>query len=226
MENKQPLISIKDLFKDSFEIYKQKFWIFIKLASINIVTLLAFIPFVLLFYFSLFYSPINNIYLYALSFIYLTIYIIVSIIISFLVQIAFIFIAKERNSSINMQQSLLKAWSIANSFVWISFLVGLCVLGGFILFIIPGIIFATYFSFSNYILVSENKKGKLALIESKRLVKGNWWQIFGRLLTVGIFAAIISWIPFLGSFINIFFTTPFIYIYTYLMYEDLKKIKS
>ena len=48
-------------------------------------------------------------------------------------------------------------------FFWISLLRGWAVLGGLILFIIPGIIFSIWFSLSLYILVAEGLKGTSAI---------------------------------------------------------------
>lgn len=57
--------------------------------------------------------------------------------------------------------------------IWTSILVGLAVLGGFILFIIPGVIFAFWFCLSTHVVVLENQSGGSALSRSRELMRGN-----------------------------------------------------
>ena len=70
--------------------------------------------------------------------------------------------------------------------VWI--LVGLATLGGFILFIIPGFIFAVWFGFSVWAYVEAGKGSGVvnAMRESKRVVKGYFWPIVWRNLIFGL----------------------------------------
>ena len=76
-------------------------------------------------------------------------------------------------------------------------LTGLAIMGGFILLIIPGIIFAFWFSLSQHVTVLENTAGTAALTRSKALMKGNigtafalglllWVIIFGLSLAAGV----------------------------------------
>lgn len=62
--------------------------------------------------------------------------------------------------------------------IWISIISTLIILGGTLLLIIPGIIFSVWYMFGNVALVLDGKKGMAALKESKRLVRGRWWQVF------------------------------------------------
>lgn len=70
--------------------------------------------------------------------------------------------------------------------LWTSLLVSLIVLGGSLLLIVPGIIFAIWYNFSLYAVVFENAKGLGALRASKALVTGRWWAIFWRWVAPGI----------------------------------------
>lgn len=72
------------------------------------------------------------------------------------------------------------------SFIFISILVGLATLGGFILFFLPGIWLAVKFSMSQLSLLEDGKKGTQAMSASSELVKGRWWGVFGRSLLLGI----------------------------------------
>jgi len=49
----------------------------------------------------------------------------------------------------------------------------------FLLLIVPGIIWAIYYTFSNQVVALRNKDGKPALDYSKALVQGQWGRVFG-----------------------------------------------
>ncbi len=70
--------------------------------------------------------------------------------------------------------------------IFASILAGLAILGGFILLIIPGIIFSVWFSFVFYAVALDDKRGKEAIKFSKHLVKGRWWSVLWRLIAPGI----------------------------------------
>jgi hypothetical protein len=61
-------------------------------------------------------------------------------------------------------------------------LIGFIILGGLILFFMPGIIFTFWYCFANYAIVFEDSKGTSALAYSKQLVVGRWWKIFLRIV--------------------------------------------
>ncbi len=75
-----------------------------------------------------------------------------------------------------------KTWGLILPVFGLSLIVGLIVVGGFILLIIPGIIFGIWFTFIAQARVLDQKKGFSALGFSRSLVKGNWWGIFGRIV--------------------------------------------
>ena len=78
----------------------------------------------------------------------------------------------------------------------ITIIVILIVIGGVILFIIPGIIFAVWYAFAYYEVVFENKTGMEALRASKLLIAGRWggilWRLFVPGLAFGILIGLIS----------------------------------
>lgn len=83
-----------------------------------------------------------------------------------------------------------ETFSSSNNLIWpmifTTFLVGLIVLGGTLLFIIPGIIFAVWYSFTSYAVIFEGAKGLNALRASKSLVVGRWWPIAWRILLAAV----------------------------------------
>ena len=74
----------------------------------------------------------------------------------------------------------------------VSLVAGAATLGGFILLIIPGIIFWTWFGFSGLARIIDEKKGIGALKYSHSLIRGRFWKILGRLLLLNIIVGAIS----------------------------------
>lgn len=120
-----------------------------------------------------------------------------------------------------LSQGSQKIWS----FLWIFSLLSYILTGGFLLFIIPGIIFSTWFFFSQFILAQEDMRGMDALLKSKEYVSGYWFDIFLRFLLIWVLSLVISMIPYIGFILSIAFT-PFLWIYAYLLYDDLKATKG
>ena len=89
-----------------------------------------------------------------------------------------------------------KIVSDSSPFIWqallTSIMTTLLVLLGSILFLIPGIIFAIWYTFTLYTVLFEGKKGREALKASKNLVVGRWWQIFIRVALPAIFFGLVS----------------------------------
>lgn len=73
-----------------------------------------------------------------------------------------------------------------------SLLMGLCVLGLSLLLVIPGIIFAFYWSFTAYIVILNNKSGMEAMNYSRSVVKHRWWKVFGYLIAFAFLSGIVS----------------------------------
>lgn len=126
----------------------------------------------------------------------------------------------------------------------LSFMVGTVVMLGLIALIIPGIIFAVWFAFAYLALIFEDKKGVDAMKASKEYVRGNWWKIFGRFVALGGVLLVVSIATGLigytlltslmgaqlataaASFLTSAFVMPFATAYSYLMYQDLKRLKG
>ena len=136
--------------------------------------------------------------------------------------------------------------------VWI--LVGLATLGGFILLIIPGFIFAIWFGFAVWVYIEAGKGSGLvkALRESKRIVKGYFWSIVWRNLGFGVLiglAAMVAYVilAILVALIGLAFAgnetvsalianvlsvpiqvvlTPISLVFAYLLYRNIRELKS
>ncbi|HEU0050890.1 MAG TPA: hypothetical protein VFQ60_02420 [Patescibacteria group bacterium] len=74
------------------------------------------------------------------------------------------------------------AGAVLLSFFWIAILDSLATLGGFILFVLPGIWLLILFKFWPYAFLEDGRGGIQALAASATLVKGRWWQTFWRII--------------------------------------------
>jgi len=93
-----------------------------------------------------------------------------------------------KNSYINSSRYILPT-------ILVSFLVGLILIFGSILFLIPGIIFFVWYYYSTYAIVFENESGLKSLKTSKSLVLGRWFAMGFRIIIpkiiFGIFLVIL-----------------------------------
>lgn len=128
-----------------------------------------------------------------------------------------------------------------------SLMVGLYTILGLFLLIIPAIYWGVLFGFAPLITLVEGKNVR-ALDRSKLLVKGNWWAVFLRQIVIGILVYALSAIlntifsslfnslgslyePLVGLgglggiFSNILFA-PVGLIFTYLVYQNLRRLKG
>ena len=133
------------------------------------------------------------------------------------------------------------------AFAWLAFVFGFMLMGGFMLFIIPGILFSVWFYFSFFVLASEDERGMTALLKSKAYVEGYWGAVFLRFfllffliplvlnLAVSTLGGLIGGLvgdPIIAMVIMVFLAIPvvifplFSIVAAYLIYEDLRTIKK
>lgn len=89
----------------------------------------------------------------------------------------------------------------------------LIALGGMLLFI-PAVIFFVWYYFSNYIVIFEDKKGLKTLSESKNLVVGHWWAMAWRIgLPKAAFSLLSGFLAkaIIALFVIIFTPSPIVY---------------
>ncbi len=147
----------------------------------------------------------------------------------------------------NNFSSVKESWEESKKMFWpffgLSLLLVLLILLWSILLIIPGIIFAVFYSFAVLVFIFDGQKGMKAIKTSKELVKGYWWATFGRLVFLGfvfyIFSLLIG-LPGAGfesdsifyslwSLVNsvvMFIVSPFIYVFLILLFKNLKEVKK
>lgn len=237
----QPKISslpgIGDLLSRTWQIYKERIWVFFGIMVL---------PWLVNFF--IIGLPITFLYtsrpqLMPVLPLILIILVTVLIVINLWAGVALIYAIKEREQKIGIKESFIKGWHKIIPYLWISFLVGIVTFIGFLLFIIPGIIFAVWFSLATYVLVAEDLTGTKALSRSKQLVSDNWWRVFWRLIAISIislaFLLIFNFIIvnnaisgsmsipiYVFSPLILLSFIPFATIYGFLIYEDLRRIKG
>jgi len=123
------------------------------------------------------------------------------------------------------RDALAKGKSIAIPLAWAGFLTGFIIAGGFMLFIIPGIIFTIWFFFAQFIVVSEGLRGMGSLLKSKEYVRGEWFNVALRLLLVWSASMLLGIVPVVGPILSIVFL-PYVIIFHYLLYRDLAELKG
>jgi hypothetical protein len=119
------------------------------------------------------------------------------------------------------------------SVILVSILVGLAVVGGLILLVIPGLIFLVMLSVSIPALIVEGRRGSDALGRSWNLVRGNFWHVVGVLVVAGLITGAISgiigalggnawFLRWVFSSIGTIVTAPFTALVAVLLYVDLR----
>ena len=113
----------------------------------------------------------------------------------------------------------------------------------FLALVIPAIIFSVFYVFAVYAFFFEGKRDYDALKRSHELVRGYWWEVFGRLLFLGlvfwllmfILSLPLYWLSPDGLFGQIwngliqvvnFLIGPIVVFYNYRLFNDLVKIKK
>lgn len=153
------------------------------------------------------------------------------------------YIAQIRVVSSEEEVSTISTYEYASkflfSYIWVLILTGLCILAGFILLIVPGIVVAVWLSLTSFVLITGKAKGLEALRLSKRYVRGIWLQVFVRLLAAAFLGMLVSSaFAILQSFIkdifgaNLYFenilnlvyqlvVAPYFVVYGYELYKDV-----
>lgn len=75
---------------------------------------------------------------------------------------------------------------------WVSLLLGLVTIGGILPLVIPGIIFATWFGFAPFLVVTDGFKGSAALQASKIFVRGKVLSVLSRQFFLGMLLLILA----------------------------------
>ncbi|MGZ5214061.1 MAG: hypothetical protein ACXWEN_09970, partial [Actinomycetota bacterium] len=160
---------------------------------------------------------------------------VISVIISAVLQAAILRAAAQATigDPVDPEGSYRYGFKRLGSVILVSLLVGLAVAGGFILLIIPGIIFLVFLSVSVPVLIVENRRGTEAMSRSWNLVKGHFWHALGVIVVAAIITGAISgivgsiggsaWVVrWIFTAIGTIVTAPFSALVSVLLYLDLR----
>lgn len=148
---------------------------------------------------------------------------------------------------IGIKESFKRGFKKIIRYYWLILITTFVVLGGMLLFFIPGVILLVWFTLAIFVLISENTGGFSALLKSKEYVQGNFLMALFDLVVLFITSILLQVIfSFVNTFIfslnlNIFVTVaivilliiclafitlPMSFIYLFLMYDNLKATKG
>ncbi|HVY67996.1 MAG TPA: hypothetical protein VHA30_03845, partial [Patescibacteria group bacterium] len=194
------------------------------------------------------FEPANNIAAVIAFVVLIVLIVIAAIYIYVWAQVALIHAIKDHAEPIGIKEAFRRSSHKIDAYFMASILVILATVGGFILFIVPGIIFAVWYSLACYIVIGEDAKPVQALKKSRAYVRGSWWSVFGRLLFL-ILLYLIIYIPvaivisiiinasgagketadtigqYAGQIVSLL-TTPLFAAYGYQVYSNLKALKG
>lgn len=240
----EKFISISDLFSKSWEVYKTIFW---KLIGMSLLAVLGYLP--AAFVFGMIAATVSlspslgattsNIIYIVLGLVGLAAAIF-GMYFYLIAQVGLYLLIKDRNPEQKVWQTFKIARPLALNFFGTNLLTAIFIFLWSLLFIVPGIIMAVFYTFVPWIFILEGLEGKVAMRRSKELVKGKWWPVFWR----GLVPALIVWIIFgipaaliqpdtqadktYSSFMNILsiIISPFFLAYTYYMFVSLVNFKN
>jgi hypothetical protein len=225
---------ISKLLKESFEIYSSKIKTLLGIAALPVG--FSFFFWVLKYFLS------NTSVKYSLWFSVLELISSLGTFFLWLLAIpSLIYSLKENNG---IKDSFKRGLKMLLPYFWVWFLFDVIVAGAFLIFIIPGILFFIWFSLAIFVLIFEEKKGFDALFKSKHLVEGTFLEILARFLVVFSLILIVGLsLMFISTYLGVknpqianrimeplayffqLFVIPFIFVYCFLIYNDLKEIK-
>lgn len=165
------------LVKESWHLYTTKFKLFVALSVPSIILAAASLATVVL--------PSAAVALVAIPLG------IGTLIMNIWLGMSFLYGVAEQNPSVSAKEILRKGWKRFFSYLWLTTLSAAITMGGYFLLIIPGIMLSVWFGFALYALAAEDTRGLDALLRSKQLVKGLWWQVVWRF----IFFALVFLVP-------------------------------
>ncbi len=150
----------------------------------------------------LFFSNINY-------FILLGVLLIIMVLFSMFMSASFIYNSLYRKKEMSVKETLLGGKKYFWKYFLFSIVYGIFLMGLFLLFIIPGLIFMVFWVFGFYVLIGENKGISESLKNSHKIVRGNWWKVFGFLILFGLIGFGISLgFSILGGIINLIIGIP------------------
>jgi len=243
MDKKEKIIKSKDLIKETLVAYKKNV---LKFIEIFIYGIIGAVPFLVVVAVSMMYiqflsgkvSLWVNIIFGLVAFVSFLVSLYFAIIYNIRAKVASILLIK--NNFSNPKDNFNEAQKMIFKFLTVSVLMMVLIIAWGFVFVIPALIFAIYYGFSQFTLVVENKRPFSAVERSYDLVKGYFWPVLGRLLLISVLGFLVysiislplSWLEekslgamIYGLVVNVIwaFLSPYFIIYFYNIYKSLKE---
>lgn len=184
------LISVSDLLNQSWEMFRKRFFSFLKITLFQLLLTTLMILLVVLGYFLYTLFPYNLFYLVTYFIVALGLFILLYYF-ELRIQISLMYVPASDEPQNFMEYFNLSKGKVI-SFFWLTFLQGLIVFGGTMLFIVPGMLIAIGLAFSSWVYIIEGKKGLSAIQQSRKYAHGRLLGIFGRGLLLGLILGAIT----------------------------------
>lgn len=209
-DHKTALAGPIDLLKESWRIYKERFWklMGILLLPFGIGVILILLFSVVLFVLGIFsfdslgslgseagvnsfisslVTPSNAVLLLILGIIFL----LVMVIAQLWGQIS-LMTAAVSETKLGVKEAYKKSRGKILRYFGLTLISSFILWGAMLLFVVPGIILGVSFSLATFVLLSENIGGVSALARSREYVKSHWWGVLGRTLFINLIPALVS----------------------------------
>jgi hypothetical protein len=131
-------------------------------------------------------------------------------------------VAAAVDTTLDFRSSLNRAKGCWLSFVWVSLLYSFIIGGTSLLFIIPGILTGIWFFACPYLVLDGENSGMDALLKSKALVNGRFWQVLGRLVLIWALGVVAGMIPAVGALFSLAMA-PFSLLYSVTLFRNLSE---
>jgi hypothetical protein len=229
LNNKSGLKGLFQLLGDTWRIFTKRYPTFFRIIMLPIAFLIAVAAIVLILKLTLNINPYNIVLVLILDLLAVILFVLF-----FWSQLALIYAIANNKSS--AKEAYISSRKMLWAYFVLSFLTGLIVFGGFVLLIIPGILFYIWLILATFVFVAEGDKEVNALLKSYEYVKGYFWQVSLRVLFITLIFGIIGEILtsiFKGlhfnegdGIVNIatFLFYPLTFVYYFEMYKNLKSL--
>lgn len=169
--------------KDSFNIFTE---------NINILSLLIIISVIPQVISSVFF-PVDTTFKseYTIESVYSLLALLVSMVVGVFTFTAIVYVAIHRHES-KLEDAFNFFLKYFGALAVVSILTTITIILGLVALIVPGILFAFWFSFSGYVVLVENKRGIEAMKASKKYVQGNIWSLTKRFILLVLVSAAVT----------------------------------
>jgi len=235
---------IGDLFSDSWALYKKTVLSYLKVLGVGLLLIFTGTLILVLLLLPLFITSggsVDHLLAHATWFQYFLIFLVffsfvlyLLILIAYLLMMPIMYLLILTNTKKESIKSLInRSKPYIIPYFMTNLLLSFFVVGGFAVFVIPGLILSLFFIFTLTIIVLENKTGRAALLRSYQLVKAYFWQILLRVIIIeaGVIivsnilnniAKEVSSVAIISRLFSLF-VEWFVVIYLFLLYKQIRE---